>query len=63
MAVSKVWIEDGCVLCSLCETNCPEVFSMGEERAEIKKDADLNKNEDCLKKASEECPVTVIKFE
>ncbi len=63
MAIKKVWVEDGCILCGLCETNCPGVFTMGQEKAEIKNGADLNKNEDCIKKAAEECPVTVIKFE
>ncbi len=63
MTIKKVWVEDGCVLCGLCETSCPNVFFMGQEKAEIKKDVNLNKNEDCLKKAADECPVTVIKFE
>lgn len=62
MSIKKVWVEDGCILCGLCETNCGDVFIMGQERAEIKKGANLNLNEDCIKKAAEECPVTVIKL-
>jgi ferredoxin len=63
MSVKKVWVEDGCILCGLCETNCGDIFTMGTEKAEIKKGSNLNQNEDCIKKAAEECPVTVIKFE
>ena len=28
MAVSKVWIEDGCTACGVCEEICPEVFEV-----------------------------------
>ena len=26
MAVKTVWIEDGCILCGACESECPDVF-------------------------------------
>jgi ferredoxin len=26
MAIKTVWIEEGCILCSACESECPEVF-------------------------------------
>jgi ferredoxin len=26
MAIAKVWIEEGCIVCNACETDCPDVF-------------------------------------
>lgn len=26
MAIKTVWIEEGCIACSACETECPDVF-------------------------------------
>ena len=26
MAISKVWIDEGCTACGLCEETCPDVF-------------------------------------
>jgi ferredoxin len=35
MAISKVWIEEGCTACGLCEEICPEVFRMEDEATVI----------------------------
>lgn len=61
MAITKVWIEEGCISCRLCEDICPNVFEAPDE-AEVKADADFETNEDCIKEAAESCPVEVIKF-
>lgn len=50
MAITKVWIEDGCIVCNACETTCPEVFNVTEDtchiRAEVREDGlkDTNLN-------------------
>jgi len=62
MAISKVWIEDGCVSCGLCADTCPDVFEVNDI-ATVKEGADFNANEDAIKEAAESCPVEVIKFE
>ncbi|MDT8393277.1 MAG: ferredoxin [Bacteroidales bacterium] len=62
MAIKKVWIEDGCTSCGLCESICPEVFEMPDE-AEVIEGADFSANEEGIKEAAESCPVEVIKFE
>ncbi len=62
MAITKVWIEEGCTSCGLCEETCPEVFEMPDE-AIVKEGADFSANEDCIKEAVEECPVEVIHYE
>lgn len=63
MGIKKVWIEEGCTLCGVCEATCPEVFKMSEDTTQIIEDADLNANEDCIKDAAASCPAEVIKYE
>jgi len=63
MALTKVWIEDGCIGCKLCEDTCPAVFEIVDDRAIIKEGADLNANEDAIKESASNCPVEVIKSE
>ena len=62
MALRKVWIEDGCTACGLCEEICPEVFKV-EDEAVVKNGVDFSKYEDEIKEAADNCPVEVIKFE
>ncbi len=62
MAIKKVWIEDGCTVCMLCEDTCPEVFEV-DDTARVKEGADFDANEDCIKESAEECPAEVIKYE
>jgi len=62
MAITKVWIEEGCTSCGLCESICPEVFEMPDE-AIVKEGADFAANEEEIKEAAESCPVEVIKYE
>jgi len=62
MSISKVWIEEGCIACGLCEEICPEVFRM-EDEASVIENADYNSFEEGIKEAAENCPVEVIKYE
>ena len=62
MAIKKVWIEEGCTACGVCEDLAPDVFKIDDE-AEVIEGADLQANEDLIKEAAEECPVEVIQFE
>jgi ferredoxin len=61
MAISKVWIEDGCISCSLCESTCPEVFEM-QDIAVVKDGADFTSHETKIIEAAKDCPVSVIKY-
>ena len=63
MAIEKVWIEDGCIGCSLCEMSAPSVFEMEDGVAVVKKDAKFNENEATIKEAANGCPVDVIFYE
>ena len=62
MALSKVWIVDGCISCGLCSDLCPEVFRL-EDVAVVIEGADINANESLIRESAESCPVEVIKFE
>ncbi len=46
MAVTKVWIEEGCIVCNACETACPEVFLVTEETCVIRAEVRSDKKED-----------------
>lgn len=61
MAISKVWIEEGCTACGTCEELCPDVFVLNDI-AEIKEGADLNSNEECIVESAETCPEEVIQY-
>ncbi len=65
MAISRVWIEEGCTMCGLCSDSCPEVFKLDEDAdtAKVIEGADFNANEDTIKEAAEDCPEEVIKYE
>lgn len=63
MAMKKVWIEDGCIGCGLCEVTAPEVFEMIDGLAEVKEGADFNASEEGIKESADACPVEVIKYE
>jgi ferredoxin len=62
MAITKVWVEDGCTSCGLCEGTAPEVFEI-DEFSEVIEGVDYSKYESEIKEAAEECPVEVIQFE
>ncbi len=60
--MKKVWIEEGCTACGLCEEICPEVFKV-EDLATVIEGVAYGNFEDQIKEAAESCPVEVIKFE
>ena len=58
----RVYIEPGCVSCGSCEAVCPDVFKINDIACVIE-GADLESNKDMIKKAAQNCPVDVIKYE
>lgn len=60
-AVSKVWIDPGCIVCNACEAIYPEVFEVTDDTCLIRPDAPLD-NGLLIQEAAEACPVEVIKF-
>lgn len=59
----KATITDECTLCGLCEDTCPEVFTMGDEKAQVKLDVIPPELEDKAREAADGCPVSAIKLE
>jgi len=62
MAITKVWIEEGCTACALCNAICPEVFTQ-EELADVIPGVNYSNFEEQIKEAAENCPIEVIKYE
>lgn len=48
MGISKVWVEEGCIVCNACENACPEVFAVTDDachiRAEVREDGQEDDN-------------------
>jgi ferredoxin len=61
MGILKVWIEDGCTSCGLCEDTCPEVFEIPDE-AIVKANVNYSEYEDEIKESADSCPAEVIKY-
>jgi ferredoxin len=60
-SVSKVWIEDGCIICDACSDIIPEVFEVLESGCIVVDSAPLD-NGLAITEAAEACPVEIIKF-
>ncbi len=53
--------QDLCIGCGTCVSMCEEVFELdGEGKSQVKKSADLAKNQDCIKESVDACPVQAI---
>ena len=64
MAITRVWIEKGCVSCGLSESTCPEVFKVKAEGSTVViKGVDYSGLEKKIKLAAKCCPVEVIKYD
>ena len=59
----KARITDDCTLCGLCEETCPEVFTMGDYKAQVKVNPIPAEAEAAAKEAAEGCPVEAIILE
>ncbi len=67
VAITKVWVEKGCITCGKSESICPEVFKVKREKwvkgATVIEGVDYSGLEEKIIKAAEACPVEVIKYE
>ncbi|MFO1053745.1 MAG: ferredoxin [Planctomycetota bacterium] len=63
--IRKVWIEEGCISCSLCQDICAKVFEVKDGLdCVIRPDAAAHfaANDEEIREAAQDCPVEVIKF-
>ena len=56
----RVKVEDSCTACGLCVDTCPDVFTLGDEFAEVIADPVPAESEDAAQQAADECPVEAI---
>jgi len=61
MAISKIWIEEGCTSCGLCVDICPAVFKLNDV-ATVIEGVNYADHEEKIKEAAESCPVEVIRY-
>jgi ferredoxin len=61
MAITKVWIEEDCTACGVCEDICPDVFLV-KDISTIIEDVNYAEFTAKIKEASESCPVDVIRY-
>lgn len=61
MSIKKVWVEEDCTACGLCEDICPEVFKL-EDIATVIEGVNYADYEEQIKEAADSCPVGVIKY-
>ena len=60
--MKKVYIDDDCTSCGLCEDICPEVFEL-QDIAVVRDGVDINDYADSIREAADSCPVDVIIIE
>ena len=63
MSITKVWIEEGCIVCGVCDATAPDVFELKDETAVVREGVKFEEYEDDIKEAADNCPVEVIKYE
>jgi len=64
--ISRVWIEEGCISCKLCQDIAPNVFLVEDDQTcVVKADAGTHftKQAEDIRQAAKDCPVEVIKVE
>jgi len=61
MAITKVWIEEGCIACGSCEQICPDVFRVTDQ-SRVQEGVSFADYEAQIKEAAECCPAEVIKY-
>ena len=62
MAITRVWIEEGCISCGMSEDSYPEIFKV-KEVATVIEGVDYSAFEEKIREAAKGCPVDVIKYE
>ncbi|MEZ6036031.1 MAG: ferredoxin [Planctomycetota bacterium] len=64
--IKKVWIEEGCISCKLCQDIAPDVFLVDDDKdCVVRPDAARHfaKLAEDIEQARDDCPVEVIKTE
>jgi len=63
MPIKRVWIEESCTLCGLCQETAPKIFELADDTAVVKEGVNFEDYEGEIMKSSLTCPVEIIKYE
>jgi ferredoxin len=66
MVIKRIWIDEGCIACNLCEDLSPKVFEVppGEDCTVVKGyQKHLETEDESIREAVDSCPTEVIKLE
>jgi len=64
--IKKVWIEEGCISCKLCQDIAPDVFLVEDDQDCVVRPeaaAQFGPQSEDIEQAAEDCPVEVIHIE
>lgn len=64
--IIRVWIEEGCISCKLCQDMAPDVFLVEDDQlCVVRADAAAHfaAQADDIREAARDCPVEVIKLD
>ena len=61
MKLTKVWVEDGCTSCGVCENICPQVFLI-KDISTVIEGVNYSEYDAKIRESADSCPVEVIKF-
>jgi len=61
MAIKKVWVEEDCTSCGVCEDICPQVFLI-KDISTVIEGINYSEYEAKIKDAADNYPVEVIKY-
>ncbi len=64
--INKIWIEEGCISCKLCEEIAPDVFQVEDDQdCVVRPEAArfFSGQAEDIEQAADDCPVEVIHLE
>jgi len=59
----KIKIKEECIGCGACQAMCPAVFELDGEKAKVKKEINIEENQECITQAIASCPVSAIEIQ
>ena len=59
----KTSVNEECILCGLCADVCPEVFELGDEKAEVLLEEIPAEQQECCREAADDCPTDAIEID
>lgn len=67
MAITKVWIDEGCIVCNACEAECPDVFHVTDTTCFIKSEARVdgvdNENREDMSELTEDAKTLEVSIQ